>query len=54
MEIYNCFYYITAQYSISLEYDSNDKVFTSDVVNQIINSITLAPEAQHLGPQSEG
>ena len=45
---------ITAQYSIGLEYTTGDAVFTSDVVNQIINSITLAPEAQHLGPEFEG
>lgn len=45
---------ITAQYSIGLEYTTGDAVFTSDVVSQIINSITLAPEAQHLGPEFEG
>jgi len=44
---------ITAQYSINLEYSSDDKFFTSDVVNQIINSITLAPEAQHLEGKGE-
>lgn len=45
---------LTAEYSIGLEYTTGDSVFTADVVNQIINSITLAPEAQHLGPEFEG
>ncbi|HHV60841.1 MAG TPA: hypothetical protein GXX49_11250 [Clostridiaceae bacterium] len=43
---------ITTQYSICLRHDVNDKFFSSDVIDHIINSITLAPEAKHLAAGS--
>jgi len=39
---------ITAKYGISIEYISFDESVTPEVIDHIINSITLAPEAQHL------
>jgi predicted small lipoprotein YifL len=45
---------ISAQYSIALQHSSDDAFFSSDVIDQIINSITLAPEAQHLEGRTEG
>lgn len=45
---------LTAQYMITLMHSADDKFFTPEVGGKIINSITLAPEAQNLAAESEG
>lgn len=45
---------LTAQYMITLLHSAEDKFFTPEVGGEIINSITLAPDAQNLAAESEG
>lgn len=45
---------LTGQYMISLVHDTDDEFFTAEIAEKIINSITLAPEAQNMAPQPEG
>ena len=45
---------LTAQYMITLIHSAEDNFFTPEVGGKIINSITLAPDAQNLAAGSEG
>jgi len=45
---------LTAQYIISLLHRAEDEIFTPEVGEKIINSITLAQEAQNLAAEAEG
>ncbi len=45
---------LTAQYMISLIHSAEDEFFTPELAGEIINSITLSPEAQNLEAEPEG
>lgn len=44
----------TAQYIVLLVQTDGDEFFTSDIIDTIINSITLSADAQHLTAEVEG
>ncbi len=45
---------LTAQYIITFMHSADDEFFTPEIAGKIINSITLAPEAQNLEAEFEG
>lgn len=45
---------LTAQYMVTLMHSADNKFFTSEVSGKIINSITMAPDAQKLAAEPEG
>jgi ABC-type glycerol-3-phosphate transport system substrate-binding protein len=52
VQIYNAD--LTAQYAITFIHSADDEFYTPDLSLEIINSITLAPEAQNLPAEIEG
>jgi len=45
---------LTAQYMVTFVHSADDEFFTPELSGEIINSITLAPEAQNLTAEFEG
>lgn len=45
---------LTAQYMITFIHSADDEFFTPEMAGEIINSITLSPDAQNLEPEIEG
>jgi len=43
---------LTGEYTIAFVHDANDEFFTAELANEIVNSITLDPEAQNLAPEN--
>lgn len=45
---------LTAQYAITFLHEADDELFTTEMTEKIINSITLSKAAQHMKAESEG